>query len=1264
MTTQPFFILVNVLQKLIKNPDKMSREHLVIDWRILYSALVGLVFPSSKDHLFPEMGHSINDLSKLIRTSSRFFSDSAAYEIVEEMLPYLNAHHAEDFTVRCGVFVMFLPTYNIPVHPLTGNVGFFYKELCFKIWDSVINNLGHSNMFLELFGQIAKDQFQHPEHTLWTSTEISTIFSNGVKSLRLPVGTTDGLVPHQSVQSGHNSSVHVIDGSHLNHIEMFASFAIYSLFPPALDDRKYGSTVFEHIMTLTYTIEPYFHPSNSGAWTEQIAELVLSLAEALFKRQSLEQKLNMELRHQVPLDMKEKMIHRISNLVYLGMFSKNIQVSRMSHSALQYLCWTAPQIVFPNFLNQFYESLDSLTATQRTLSSISAMAFCAVPLTEYPQGNEHIMSILNITLPGIDINDPFKSMATFSLYSVLFSLPCTNFNITQNSVNHIHHCDFEDWLVRFLDRIFVLFDNLPQNYGIQTRSWQNLENSVISMLKMATEVIFAQLDVELERLAISILLRLVQTRQNVRASKIIGDICSHLCPYRPIVRLKAFVPLCVSKILAELENGASSAVSGNESLNHFGMSLPSDAQLHWYQSILLRCVSYSGSDLLEFKEIIMDVIAQTIERCNSPRGYKWAAKLFRRTVHSLLTVYPMEFSSFRLGKVFPDDWSGLTLIWHTPSSNEIAFASELINIYLQRSFRETDAMMKSGESSEINKCLVLLYNSIHAMGPLIMPKAGYAHENESEVLRDYSPRYYNFHLAPTIELPGWEVLNDSVGKLLVNLSLFIQKHLSDSIHPAQLLLKCIWAHFTLPGIHTYVETDKKFKFFKSLMKYTDQHEVYTQPAVIAGVHYLHCERLNHAVEGACINQKNSRLYQQILKFSFSKYKALRAEAQAVLDDCIGYGLPYRLVLYPYLIESLKSENCQEIKGALYILKSGYFKGLYYFHMMYFQQLVSSLANIQSEDLSLLRLVRNIEKEMTREYCGITIVFPKVDIKPPIDCAISGKLRKEMEAIALARNITEVNHYELLIQIIADMVSNPNTPWRTSSFLVEICVCVISNTHVFPESLVKIAVDGSLHEISSMRSACRRLLNRLLITMKVGSRIYNPKLFNDGSVSIESSCFVDSHSFNWLTSPKLIPYYQGQASIQLNSSFQSCFDYFSKSMHSETYWRLLLALNSESAKNFNYGTAKQLARIFSLVQPLDALMPVLQEYVDNIAEANQQRAAAEVVAGLLRGSKHWDRSKPHQFDVISRILRQALEGCSPEGLMCWMDCIIFAGVCLI
>jgi proteasome activator subunit 4 len=156
-------------------------------------------------------------------------------------------------------------------------------------------------------------------------------------------------------------------------------------------------------------------------------------------------------------------------------------------------------LLFPGLLERIYPSLDNLTETHRTASSLSLLSHIALPLLSrqhYPAGGKHLLPLLHLTIPGIDMNDPMKSISSLMfITTALMNVPIfdltgsassgityeseeTNFeSMDIDGGNQLMHADreeddllcrsstgeFEEWLSKFLNRVFTIVSMVFQS---------------------------------------------------------------------------------------------------------------------------------------------------------------------------------------------------------------------------------------------------------------------------------------------------------------------------------------------------------------------------------------------------------------------------------------------------------------------------------------------------------------------------------------------------------------------------------------------------------------------------------------------------------------------------------------------------------------------------------------------------------------------------------------------------------------------------------
>lgn len=240
-----------------------------------------------------------------------------------------------------------------------------------------------------------------------------------------------------------------------------------------------------HLSDFIQATESFFHPSNSGPWSVELSSFLKSLAWEYLNRLREEEQPTCKTPHGLRLtpELSNKFVEIIRGVTFQMMFSKDQRALSQNNTTLRSLAWIAPKLIIPGVLERAYPSLESLTETHRTTSVISALNAIAIPLLNrdhYPQGGKHLLPLLHLTVPGVDLNDPAKTWHTLVFVaSTLLSVPVKDltggsmgfeWGGMEGSFDSEETVDlefedynrkastgeFEEWLMKFLRRIIFM----------------------------------------------------------------------------------------------------------------------------------------------------------------------------------------------------------------------------------------------------------------------------------------------------------------------------------------------------------------------------------------------------------------------------------------------------------------------------------------------------------------------------------------------------------------------------------------------------------------------------------------------------------------------------------------------------------------------------------------------------------------------------------------------------------------------------------------
>ncbi|CAG8533082.1 15387_t:CDS:10, partial [Acaulospora colombiana] len=176
-------------------------------------------------------------------------------------------------------------------------------------------------------------------------------------------------------------------------------------------DKKYlgGSKALDSFSKLIISCESFFHPTNGGKWTNDLTALIKYVVFEFNKRWHEELKPDCK----VP-----KLVRCLRTVCLLSIFSSDTTTTSNVQSAFKSMISMEPDLILPSILERAVSALETLTETQRTLAIIKglgAVSMCMTSRSLYYPGSKHIAPILELLIPGIDLNDPTKTVCTSSL---------------------------------------------------------------------------------------------------------------------------------------------------------------------------------------------------------------------------------------------------------------------------------------------------------------------------------------------------------------------------------------------------------------------------------------------------------------------------------------------------------------------------------------------------------------------------------------------------------------------------------------------------------------------------------------------------------------------------------------------------------------------------------------------------------------------------------------------------------------------------------
>jgi proteasome activator subunit 4 len=260
----------------------------------------------------------------------------------------------------------------------------------------------------------------------------------------------------------------------------------------------------------------------------------------------------------------------------------------------------------------------------------------------YPAGAKHLVPLLELCIPGLDVNDPIKTMSTsmFCIQAVISVMiddltrselqdGDSDMLLDDSSVPEItvegevakpsraqedreardSTAGFPEWTASFFRQVLVLFEALPEP-GKGNRNGGKMEDQMTQTLivssilsrrgtttdainthQAACDFICTQLSPSLFDLALDIVFQQVTTSIRSNSARVVSQLTSCFARANSAKTLAKFLPICDINIRIELEQGASSTRTTSTSTQ-----IDSDVTLHWWIGLLTGAVT-NGADV-------------------------------------------------------------------------------------------------------------------------------------------------------------------------------------------------------------------------------------------------------------------------------------------------------------------------------------------------------------------------------------------------------------------------------------------------------------------------------------------------------------------------------------------------------------------------------------------------------------------------------------------------------------------------------------------
>ncbi|KAJ7275353.1 hypothetical protein B0H12DRAFT_1086888 [Mycena haematopus] len=714
-----------------------------------------------------------------------------------------------------------------------------------------------------------------------------------------------------------------------------------------------GSKALESLSQIIASTESFFHPSNSGPFTADLAAFLKYIAYDFNRRWFEEQQPDCKTpkNRRLTREMKRELVKTLKTVVFLAIFSEDSNTVSNIQSCLKSMSVMEPDLILHPILERAVPALETLIETQRTIAVIKALGAVAPAIVSrkvYYPGAKHLVPILQLLIPGIDLNDPTKTLHTteflveISQY-IMFAdtmpahrdpdsisraatpqtlIPSFSLDDLQSDTEFPRLSDeeedmlvqdttgsFADWVTQFIRRVYQLQENLPEEGGGAS------EVQVVDAVGRACQTICAHLSEPLYDLVLNMVYDYTST--NVRSNAVRGVhlLIEALANANPVKCLAKFFPLCERNIRIELENGASSLRTTSVS-----SPLPSDATLHWHLAILRGCVYNDGTAILAYEEELISLLRLLHDKTFSNRGFAWSGKLLSNTLLTLTHTYPSE-NRF----VNPDEWNSpefrrnhhlywgkvykadeVKVSWHVPSAEEIDFTLRIFKELVEPTLDLLLQLLKPGAtrnavwSNEFCRHLSFVTNAFAGIPTLIKevidPESLRAAIQTSDILHEIEemigviePLKSGFVLTDPTD-PRYiyiSSLRHRFGEFLHEASKsLLQQGEQNTVDAVEMLLEGIRTYMLEYGDSKdgYYTNEKKYTSEKNVARHFAKQKVWPRAVWVRRARFFHSSRLRWNSIERLRGPLQDLLIDDLVEWSLWHYATIRSYSQSILES--------------------------------------------------------------------------------------------------------------------------------------------------------------------------------------------------------------------------------------------------------------------------------------------------------------------------------------------------------------------------------------------
>ncbi|ORY77382.1 hypothetical protein BCR37DRAFT_351020 [Protomyces lactucae-debilis] len=1301
---------------------------LVLDWRPLWHVIKRVVIPSGELIVRAVAAEDLHHL-KTLAHAQHYFDVDQTPAMLEEFLPLFQTSSLGDAFLSVYLVCSFLPTSS-----------YRYKRKVlpsiFHLWNLLASSHVADAVFIEFLSRWVRDTdgCSEPYEPMLDNEQLDYIMTHSLRLMKIPVGNSSG----SSSKSLDSCARNLFFSKKYQTAKDMARLLIY-LLP--------DNAVMDHLEVFFEATETFYHPSNAGAWMSPLVSILFELTTFAQLRINREASGEQPARSGRSLTQcTRRLVLMLRKVTFMATYARSQDVQNLAQAALQGLAFMEPQLIIPGALKRIYPSLQGLVESHRTTASLHYLASLTPILVASPVWRAHLTSLITLSLPGIDANDLMKTGITFIfLNQVVNVIPIEDLSESgetsealqwvQTEMARLEELvgdddDFEhdvstmepivksstaawqDIVVMFLDRIFILLENLPPSTSSRSGESQ-VQNDLAGLLPP----FFKALSTDLLKVALDKVLKFIMSYTLYNVADTMSAVVNALCKADAATVWHDYFNVLDSAIRAEVEdNGAGSTRSGGMEV------LPRDRALVWYIRSLEGMVDAGGPMLFEYRKPLRSLIHFLMEHCVS-QATEYTGILIASFQEGMVETYTTDQRRINPEEEgMPDSglasWglqpsaSTLKIDWHCPTRPEIEeagdFFGEVADLLIGKvraslnASRQANGKVGQQWTDVLVSQLSYLENLLTGATELFFSSRTRRADEEVDLSDvQYSalyPKGYVFADKQDPVLLAMTAKRNEIGELLHEAHNYLTAHHADDILCFDVLLLVIK---TWIGNVGYQRADGSQSKLSSIyvedianFKVPGRRKQYPRAYLLRRALLYHVSRTKHSTMTIERTALHDKLLQDLKTTAVGAYTEIRIIAQSALNLALRAIADIKARTIPFFLEALKSGEEDRVKGALYVLSGRVLKSYigrdYRFFPDFLKQLVL-LNNAEKPSMILPVKQAFLECALKSRPPPAVCVYEKQElqiIKPEDDAPVE-TLTQRRRAAESFREAEQLKLRDNLIEL------TETKDWRiacaaASALGAGISASSLAPTPYLARSIIKLSVSDhpslraiAMSHFSQLLAVCwLRVLTKgdlrdaTLEKLTIPGRIVltSRKDGSFGKQILESlkdpnpEYFVDNERAGWLAWPETLEAFERDSAgvpDELDPLTTELFAAMGPLLDREWVGKIIDFWKEEPKEgNGKFrATLQHIVRLFFVCSrrmpgavTLDELKPEIESLCAKGALHYHSRVGAELLSGLI-GSLRYETGAVHDdtWEWAGSIIKEVLTSrLTPDNVAYWQQ----------